>query len=362
MELALQYPFMTKARELVASLDIDPIAWFRADRSIRDRIDAMIDLCLTGRRSDALVAGNGLLVAHAWLRLALAFVADPSFVYKIATNLSKEYEKLLAREPIAAIKAIAGDQGLHAEALDEGRWFNEFDYRVFFTEYLNVSTRFKSPAWHLVNMPLGGGFVYLTKHDLCRMLVEVVNMHIVSSLELATRPETKELKKAFVAEFKEYLDKLIAKAAARSRGKPSMLDDSNIALDPACFPPCIKNILSRIHDGINLTHSERLFVVSFCAFTGMDASRIASMFQGQPDFNQDLTTKQVASIIGTDASQKAKYKPANCIRLLSIGICTTEFHDDCCKTKPVANPMIAYKRKLYANSKQQPTKAEGNKK
>jgi DNA primase large subunit len=355
MELALQYPFMTKARELVAGLDIDPIASFKADHSIRDRVDAMIDLCLTGRRSDALSAGNGLLVAHAWLRLVLAFVADPSFIYKIATNLSKEYERLLVREPIAAIKAIACDQGLHAEAPDEGRWFNEFDYRVFFTEYLNVATRFKSPAWHLVNMPLGGGFVYLTKHDLCRMLVEVVNTHVISSLDLANRPETKELKRVFVAEFKEYLDKLVAKAVARSRGKPSMLDDSNIALDPACFPPCIKNILSRIHDGINLTHSERLFVVSFCSFTGMDASSIAGIFRGQPDFNEALTIKQVASIIGTDTGRKAKYKPSNCVKLFSIGICTSEFHDGCCKTKPVVNPMIAYKRKLYARSKQQPS-------
>jgi DNA primase large subunit len=127
-----------------------------------------------------------------------------------------------------------------------------------------------------------------------------------------------------------------------------VLDDSNIVLDPSCFPPCAMHVLRRIRDGVNLAHYERLFIVSFCSFAGMDPASIANLFRAQPDFNEQLTLRQVASIIGTDPGQKAKYKPANCARLLSVSMCFKADDPACNSAKrPVSNPMIAYKRKLY---------------
>lgn len=350
MDLAYQYPFMEAARELVAKLELDPVTSFKT--SIQQRVAAIIELCLTGKalNMEPLAPGSGLLVAHVWLRLVLAFINNPALIYKVATNLSKEYEKLMSRESVVALMAIAGDQGLHVEAPDAGTWLNHYDYRVPFTDYLHLSTRFKSPSWRLINRPLSGGFVYLTKHDLVRMLVEAVNVHITSSLDMVRKPEIIELRKAFVTEFGGYIDVIAAKTAVKAMGTPSMLDDDKITLDPTCFPPCVVHVLQRIKEGINLTHYERLFLVSFCTFVGMDAGGIAGLFRGQPDFNAELTEKQVASIIGT-AGQRTRYKPANCARLEGVHMCFKNEVQTCNnEARPVRNPMVAYKRKLYAKT------------
>lgn len=355
MNLAYQYPFMEAARELVARLELDPIASFKQDVSTRDRVAAIIELCLTGKVTggDPLAPGEGLVVAHVWLRLVLSFINSPPLIYKVATNLSKEYERLMSREPVAALRVIAVDQALHVEAPETGTWFNTYDYRVPFTDYLHLAVRFKAQKWRLVNSALGGGFVYLTKHDLVRMLVEAVNVHVTSSLDMARKADMVELRKAFVADFQGYLDGIAAKAAAVVTTGASVMDDANIALDPTCFPPCVMQVLQRIKDGVNLTHSERLFLVSFCVFVGMDAAGIAALFRGQPDFNAELTEKQVASIIGV-AGQRTKYKPANCGRLEGVHMCSAAMRKQSptCSNEvhPVRNPMVAYKRKLYAKT------------
>lgn len=352
MNLALQYPFMNASKKIIEENSIEAISLFASNNEVRQLVVAMIQNAweTSPRAEHGFIAGENLLYAHAWLRIILAIINNNAATYRVGIATSKYYEKMMAKESSDAVRFIALDQGLNAEP---GSFFNKWDYQVPFMQYLGVATRFKSPAWKLVNRPLQDGKVFLTKHELVRMMAELVNLNITSSMEIARNPSFKSLKAEFEGKFKEYLDSIV-KFINQHAKVTVLMDDANLPIDNTCFPPCIVQINEKITRGQNLTHFERLFFVSFMVFTGMTEDAIAEYFKGQPDYKPELTAKQIKSIDGSGAQAK-RYKPANCDKLNSISICFKSRDQICMNEKhPVRNPMIAYKRKLFIKSKEPP--------
>lgn len=104
------------------------------------------------------------------------------------------------------------------------------------------------------------------------------------------------------------------------------------------YPPCIIRILNDLRDGVNLEHSERVFLVSFLYAIGHDAEYIKTLFVKSPDYNKKMTDYQVNHII------EKPYKCPTCATMAKWGYC---LKDSSCKDNK--NPTWCFKNKFFAN-------------
>lgn len=90
-------------------------------------------------------------------------------------------------------------------------------------------------------------------------------------------------------------------------------------VDFSLFPPCIKEFISQMQDGVNLPHMARFTLVSFLHKIGMNNEGIIGLFKTAPDFRESLTTYQVNHVTGEISS--TEYSPPKCTVLQSNHLC-----------------------------------------
>ncbi|NMC05270.1 MAG: hypothetical protein GYA24_08670 [Candidatus Lokiarchaeota archaeon] len=357
--LLCKYPFMNACMSWIQEKNVDPIEAFYNHATMMEKIRGIISDALENKEETKALghADDEGMYMYPWIRIILSFMNMPRLTHKIANLLSKHFSNLLEQENELTVLVVARDQGILAEQVPPDKTIAvntvSFPFRLPFLDFLNISARFKAQAWKLVNKLLQNGFVYLRKHDLVRMLEENVKLKLI---EPSTAVNDDDLKNSFNNDpiLKPFFDGLVSVVKERMASSAGASID-NMPVDDSLFPPCISFIIDKNAKGINLTHSERLFLVYFLLTIGKTVDEVLDLFRNQPDYNEKITKYQVEFAAGKHGKQ-TQYKPHNCVTLESIGICKKDdsrFGSKSCtepKT-PFKNPLTFYRRKMWYKAK-----------
>jgi DNA primase large subunit len=118
------------------------------------------------------------------------------------------------------------------------------------------------------------------------------------------------------------------------------------------FPPCIKEIVQKLQNGVNLSHTERLYLVFFLHALEYPLEKIIDLFSVLPDFDRDKTEYQVKF------AKRKEYSPHSCSKLKSLNLCKAEkYKDELClegyyskkkdKERKIQHPLFYIQIKQY---------------
>jgi DNA primase large subunit len=206
-----------------------------------------------------------------------------------------------------------------------------YDFALSFPDFLNNATGFHDKKWKLVNRLLFNGEVYLTKHEISRLLEEEVRRYVEGKLDtkVGSLPQS-------------IMDRinLLKQLAIAKRGE---IRREEIPKDViiAAFPPCIKGLYDTMASGRPVSHIGRFALTSFLVNISMSVEDVVNFFRSVSDFDERMTRYQVEHIAGVRGS-RTKYIPPRCDTLRTHGICHTT--DEMCKR--IRHPLAYYRRKL----------------
>nr|MDO8109405.1 hypothetical protein [Candidatus Sigynarchaeota archaeon] len=351
LDVLCKYPFLNASMEWIQEKNVIPLDAFYTHVGIMDKIRAILADAMDNKEESKALAHDSdeIIYLYPWLRIILAFMNMPRVTYKIANLLSKHFSAMLAKEDETTLLLVAQDQGINVDRIPDDKAMAistvSFQFRLPFLDYLQIAAKFKSPAWKLVNRLLKNGSVYLRKQDLARMIEELIKTKI-SEANPALKDES--LKKSFMDDplLKPFFEGLMNVAKEKTSAGSGSTD--SLPVDDSAFPPCINAILDKNSKGINLAHSERLFLVYFLLTIGKTVEEVLDLFRNQPDYNEKISRYQVEFAAGMHG-KKTNYKPHNCVTLESINICKKadpEFGSKWCVEPkyPFKNPLTFYRR------------------
>jgi len=147
--------------------------------------------------------------------------------------------------------------------------------------------------------------------------------------------------------FREYLEEL---SELKDRYVSSYSQVELGEVNSEAFPPCMKAIIAKIQQGINVSHEARFSLVAFLHRIGMKNEDILNIFATVPDFRKDLTLYQIRHITGEISGKE--YSVPKCATMRSFGLCIRDVaKDDLCNKKWMTHPLLYYKIKKEALAK-----------
>ena len=238
---------------------------------------------------------------------------DDAYLYDICKDLNLDI--LYYQVPVKYGIIITKDQ-------QEDLYSN---FRIHYTDYLRLAVNLRDEFRKLINNPLSEGYVFIQKRNLSRLLQEFVREKFFlkdgddkSSIEALKKNLLK------IKDFNELHERILANWELKKEDfeysiEIKSIDGSDISTN---FPPCIKEILSKIQEGQNLIHNERLFIVWFLIAVNYQVDTIINLFSSMPDFNREKTAYQV------NYAKKKMYTPYKCSTLKSFNLCMAKKHKD----------------------------------
>jgi DNA primase large subunit len=263
--------------------------------------------------------------------IMLAIATKNSFIKKrYALAEAKQAFRDMQFETRERIMAIALDFGWNL-APNRGSAI-PLDFALNFTDYLRNTTHLRDKKWKLVNRILVNGQVYLTQHDVARLLQEEVRRRIERRLEATELP-------SFPEKITEMAEQLLELAKERI-GEEEMAGFPKVVTQSA-FPPCIVALYEAASKGHHLSHVGRFTLTSFLVSIGMPSEKVTELFKSFSDYNERLTRYQIEHIAGERGS-RTRYTPPQCATLQTHGVCVNP--DALCRW--VRHPLAYYRRKL----------------
>jgi len=272
---------------------------------------------------------------------------DDAYLYDICKDLNLDI--LYYQIPVKYGIIITKDQ-------QEDLYSN---FRIHYTDYLRLAVNLRDEFRKLINNPLSEGYVFLQKRNLSRLLQEFVREKFFLK-DRDDKSSIEALKKNLlkIKEFSELHERILANWELKKEDfeysiEFKSLDGSDISTN---FPPCIKEILSKIQEGQNLIHNERLFIVWFLIAVNYQVDTIINLFSSMPDFNREKTAYQVKY------AKKKMYTPYKCSTLKSFNLCMAkQYKDKLClegflsrklnEQKFITHPLFYVKFNQYQNFK-----------
>jgi len=366
------YPFLNESMEYIKQKEIEPIDALDRHSGILDRIRIIVADAMENKEEttgfDLKDDAIEVIFLYPWIRIILGFLNKPRVTYKVANLISKHFSNLLEKDlkksekgnnwkywSSSTLLLIARDQGIIIKPVPDDQAINlntvPFPFCLPVLEYLKISAEFKSRDWKLVNRLLLGGYVFLKEQNILRMIEEKIKCKI-SEINPATKDES--FRKKFMEDNKRkiFFDKLLD--MIKNKMAITGITDENLPIDDSSFPPCINAILDKNAKGINLTHSERLFLVYFLLTIGKSIEEVLDLFRNQPDYNEKISRYQVEFAAGKHGKQ-TQYKPHNCMTLESLNICKKADpifgSKKCTEPKtPFKNPLTFYRRTSWGRA------------
>jgi DNA primase large subunit len=214
----------------------------------------------------------------------------------------------------------------------------EFEYLIFFTDYLRTAVSFHESKWKLVNRHLVNGWLPVTKTELIRLLRQEIEELMKSKLFIRRSISLPPIVQVAALDLQDYL----------ADNAPEFDKDFKTNLE--ALPPCIEHILNKLSKSINLSHMERFGFVSFLLKIGIETEQVIDLFRISPDFIENLTRYQVEHIA------KGDYTPPACKTFKTNNICKDDGSNMCKKAK---HPLGYYRMKNFV-LEQRKKRDEGN--
>ncbi len=213
-----------------------------------------------------------------------------------------------------------------------------------FVTYTSRVTGFK---YRLVYQNVRKGIVYTDREIAAKVIREAFVRHVLEAYESIDAGKTATVLQPMKSSVDEIVDKL------QKSGITKNFDLGEV--DFGLFPPCIKEFISEMQDGVNLPHMARFTLVSFLHKIGMDNNAIIGLFKTAPDFRETLTTYQVNHVTGEISS--TEYSPPKCSVLQSNHLCY-KGDDTLCNQEWLNHPLKYYT--IKKKQKNQPRKPRRN--
>ncbi len=231
---------------------------------------------------------------------------DDNALFSRFTILTRDiFQNLLVKYDDETLEEASSALGVSTVLLPEKK------FQVSALDFIRYNARLSGQKYRLVNQELYSGQVFLDKGMLSKILRE-----------------------CFVSKLREFYDSLSITEARESLGDISGMVDylarqwvsikgkQTVDLgkvEQELFPPCIKEYLTEMRDGVNLAHMARFTLTSFLHKIGMTNREIMGLFSTAPDFNERITEYQVDHVTGQISG--TEYSPPKCEVLRSNHIC-----------------------------------------
>ncbi len=265
-------------------------------------------------------------------KLALWFLSaiDESVLTARVVNQQRDYiENALRKENPEDLEDYASKAGIGISySVTEGI------FSIPFEEFLRNARRLSGTRYRLVYQAIRGGLVYAGQDTMAKLIRE----HFVArTFEIVDTIDVRIAKEVLGErlEFAENMKKLYRENHAK---KTMELGEIDFKL----FPPCIKEYLKELHDGVNLPHIARLTLASFLNKVGMKSENIAEQFKNAPDYDPRTTEYQVKHITGEISG--VEYSPPKCSTLQANHICY-KGDDTLCNQEWLRHPLWYYEVK-----------------
>ncbi len=206
-------------------------------------------------------------------------------------------------------------------------------------QFISNVARLSGYNHRLIYQNLDHGLVRCRRPLVAKVIRETFVKQAFAAYDSIDPDATAEILAPIYEEVDEIINKL------KSSGIKVNVDLGSV--DFSMFPPCIKEYISEMREGINLPHLARFTLVSFLHKIGMDNPSMVELFKTAPDFNERLTTYQINHITGQISS--TEYSPPKCSVLLSNHLCY-KGDDPICNKEWLKHPLQYYtfKKKMSA--------------
>jgi len=221
-----------------------------------------------------------------------------------------------------AIKIIYDLSSITVKKTDK----NEDKFFIPVYDYLVHSVHFHEKEWKLINRHVEKGKVFLTSHQVARLVRSELSSFISKKIFSVNTP-------SMIIGFQKPVEELALFAKIFS--VPTMVSTE--------YPPCIKHAIEVLEKGENLPHSGRFLLGTYLLGVGKPIDQIAPLFKNAPDYNEKITMYQLNHLKGSSGSG-TEYKCPSCERVKSKDLCFAT--SDC---DGIINP-IQFKKKKTLNA------------
>lgn len=263
--------------------------------------------CLDGRLPDEISASTEDEVFSFWL-LLLALKATGS-IYVFDRVLDAEFDRIarfLRGEGVDNLILIAGALGIRVERRTISfPWVKERDGRVIHrtldlaipvADFLRYASKSKAEELRLANNFVKGGYVYLDRERLVKLLSEASRIFLVEKLKTVEIPESKA--------FQRLVEEVRRLEAMEATGFREEL-----------LPDCIRSIVAS-SKARRLSDEEIYVLLSFLSSIGAPREYVERLL-----VETGLAGGEEARVVAESLSRIRGYTPFKCEELRSRGIC-----------------------------------------
>ncbi len=317
---AQKFPFLEKAKQVVkeTGLSIDSIPEEVLNRAVLMVKASVFKKDYFPKISSSIELMKNEVLAFPVAKIIVSKMNSTSALDSFSELFSKNTFSFLSKEKNEKIIDFALSLKLRFDPLLDSETFASMKV----IDFLKIN--FNSNQMKLVNKRVENGAVFLSKNDFLRVVSQKVFLIIRNSLpvELDSTPKKILLK---VKEINSDLEKNYSKKLISSFYGP---------IKPEFFPPCMKELYSKLLNGENIPHLARFAIASFLIQLGASEKQLIDLFRKTPNFNEKTTSYQVKRLI----SKKDSFSSPSCAKLREYDLCV----NDC----SVKHPLQFYKNKL----------------
>ncbi len=176
------------------------------------------------------------------------------------------------------------------------------DWLVSVFDYVTRAIHFHEREWELVNRRVHNGYVYLSSHEVVRLIRKEIETFIRTRIQSMGVSEMYPIFENYVKELSEW----------NNLHQPTFVSSSE-------YPPCIKHAIDILEKGENLPHSGRFMLATYLLGRDQSVSDIAPLFKNAPDYNEKITLYQLNNLSGQGSG--TKYKCPSCDKVRSNDLC-----------------------------------------
>jgi len=268
---------------------------------------------------------------------------DEKLVEFIARKIGLKAEYLGTEVNKCGLAVVVG-----RDTLSNKDYVECYQYRVTIPSYLVGTEKLSTdPKWKLVNRYVKGGFVYLSKRDVSRLIEEYLKRYLLKVTEDLPRVigGSKDVLGSTFANLSRRVKEIVKEVGGPSEALEASEEVARGVVLEELFPPCIKDLKNSLLAGEHLSHHQRFALATFLLNIGASVEYVLDLFRHAPDFNERIARYQIEHLAGLRGGRK-KYSMYSCDKMKSLGICVSE-----CGVK---NPLHYYRLqvKRYLNEKQ----------
>lgn len=285
-------------------------------------VEYLLDLAAGKSLRPPLNDDNDVLISLAIVRSA----GEKSFSSKFFIEMRNTLERTLSSVSFRELEEACQSLGLTV-LYDPGT----DQYTIPFHEFVKFTRKISGPSYRLVYQNIRRGTVTVSKD---------IIVHVAREAYLQRLQETySSIGDDVLPEISQMLNGIPETISSIYRSRTLSADSTLGSVSPELFPPCIKEYIKEMRDGVNLPHMARFTLVTFLHHIGMSTDEIEKLFRTAPDFNEKLTMYQVNHITGKTSG--TEYSPPKCTVLQSNHLCF-KGDDPLCNQEWMRHPLQYY--------------------